>query len=310
MGNASVQLKTGKVLKVTRKTYDVFVEGRIIPCVIRGRLAAEDTEYSVVRVGDDVTVEFVGENEGVIQEILPRRSRLSRSIESRAHQEHIIATNVDQILIIMSARQPTFKSGLLDRYLVIAEKNRLQALVCIHKIDLASAEAFRAYYDYYNHLGYPTFFTSAVQGEGLDRVKEVLKNRVTALVGHSGVGKSSLIKAIEPGLDIKVQTVSRKTGKGQHTTTVVQLFPLSFGGYVIDTPGIRELGLWGIYKKDLKKYFIEFRHYEGRCQFADCLHIHEPGCAVKEAVKKNNIFPERYRNYLNIYTSLKSAPYE
>ena len=303
-------IKTGKVLKVTRKTYDVAVDGRIIPCVIRGRLAADDSEYSAVRVGDDVKVELIGEQEGVIQEILPRRSRLSRTIESRAYQEHIIATNIDQILIIMSARQPAFKSGLLDRYLVIAEKNQLKALICINKIDLASRREFQPYYNYYNLLGYLTFFTSIVTGEGLDHLKDVLKDNVTALVGHSGVGKSSLIKAIEPGLDIKVQTVSRKTWKGQHTTTVVQLFPLSFGGFVIDTPGIRELGFWDIYKKDLKHYFMEFRQYADHCQFADCLHIHEPGCAVKAAVEKGEIFRERYENYLNIYTSLKSAPYE
>ena len=303
-------MKTGKVIRATRKTFDVAVNGQIIPCVIRGKLTAQDSEYRVVRVGDDVRIQLISPQEGVIQEILPRRTRLSRVVGSRSHREHIIATNIDQILIIMSTRNPAFKLGLLDRYLVIAEKNHLSARICINKIDLATREEFEKYVTYYSKLGYPAFFTSVVTGEGMDTLRQVLQNRVTALVGHSGVGKSSLIKAIEPGLDIKVQAVSKKTGKGVHTTTVVQLFPLSIGGFVIDTPGIRELGFWEIYRRDLKNYFIEFAQYQQQCQFADCVHLHEPGCAVKAAVEKGEILPERYDNYRSIYLSLKSAPYE
>ncbi len=310
MGMENSSTLIGKVLKVTRKTYDVAVNGRIITCTIKGSLTATESEYRTVRVGDDVKVQLVTDSEGVITEILPRRSRLSRTLESRQYQEHIIATNIDQILVIMSTREPAFKSGLLDRYLIIAERNQLQATICINKIDLADKKAFERYQQYYSRIGYSTFFTSVVTGEGLNHLKSVLKDKVTALVGHSGVGKSSLIKALEPGLNIKVGEVSRRTRKGQHTTTVVQLFPLSFGGFVIDTPGIRELGLWEIYKKDLHKYFREFRNYEEDCQFADCLHIHEPGCAVKAAVERGEILEERYHNYLNIYASLRNAPYE
>lgn len=304
------QLKIGKVLKVTRKTYDVAVEGRVVPCVIRGKLAVDDSEYSSVRAGDNVKVEMVSEDQGAIQKILPRKSRLSRTIESRAYKEHIIAANIDQILIIASTRNPAFKSGLLDRYLVIAEKNHLRALICINKIDLADRKDFEVYAREYSKLGYPTSFTSAISGEGVEHLRKKLRDQVTLFVGHSGVGKSSLIKAVEPEIDVRTQEISSKTKKGMHTTSAVQLFPLSFGGFAGDTPGIRELGLWDILKKDLQMYYVEFQGYAGMCQFADCQHLNEPGCAVKEAVDSGEIFTERYENYLNIYGSLKSAHYE
>ncbi len=301
----------GKVIKVTRKEYLVNVDGRTIRCAVRGKLvSAPDGKAWQVRVGDDVRIRLVDREQGVIEEILPRKSKLSRTVEGKAYREHIIATNVDQMLIVMAAREPRFKSGLLDRYLVIAEKNHLNAVICVNKIDLASREEFADYAHWYPRLGYPLFFTSAVTGEGLDELKNVLQNKVTVLVGHSGVGKSSLIKTLEPGLDLKVASISEKTGKGRHTTTFVQLFPLSFGGYIIDTPGIRELGLWDIYRDDLRHYFVEFREYQNQCQFNDCRHLQEPGCAVKQAVAEGKIFTERYENYRNIYLSLRAAPYE
>lgn len=307
---SAAKLYTGKVLKVTRKTYDVAVGERVIECTVRGKLTVDDNDYTAVKAGDDVKISLVGDSLGVIEEILPRRSQLSRSIESRAYQEHIVAANVDQILIILSTRNPEFKSGLLDRYLVIAEKNRLKALVCINKIDLAKREYFQSYREYYSRLKYPVFLTSATTGEGIAELKRRLTRKVTVLVGQSGVGKSSIIRAIRPDLDIKIQAVSERTRKGLHTTTAVQLFPIGKGGFVVDTPGIRELGFWGIYKADLPQYFIEFSRYIPRCSFGNCTHLHEPGCAVKAAVEEGHILPERYENYLNIYHSLKSAPYE
>ena len=299
----------GKVLTATRKTYSVAVERQVIQCTMRGKLAVDDG-YDTVRVGDNVKVTWQEDGPGVIEEILPRTSKLSRSIESRAYQEHIIAVNISQLLIIMSTRRPRFKSGLLDRYLVIAEKNQLHPLICINKVDLAPSKQFRHFQEYYEKLNYPVLFTSAVSGEGITDLAEALSEGVTALVGFSGVGKSTLINAIEPGLDIRVGDVSERTLKGQHTTTSAEMFPLSSGGFVVDTPGIRELGFWGIYKKDLQHYFIELKHYAPRCQFADCTHIHEPGCAVKMAVQAGDILAERYENYVNIYDSLKSAAYE
>ena len=307
---AEPNLKIGKVVKTTRKTYLVNIGGKEYICSVRGKLAGNGDAAGSVKVGDDVRVQVISEGEGVIEEILPRRSLLSRSVEGKAYRQHIIATNIDQILIIMSTRFPAFKSGLLDRYLIIAEKNHLKAVICINKIDLSSVAEFEEYRQWYPRLGYPLFFTSALTGEGLNELKSVLREKVSVLVGHSGVGKSSLLKKIEPGLDLKVASVSEKTSKGRHATSVVQLFPLSFGGFVIDTPGVRELGLWEVYRDELKEYFREFIEYAPDCQFNDCRHLQEPGCAVKRAVEEGKIFPERYRNYQNIYLSLRTAPYE
>jgi ribosome biogenesis GTPase len=300
----------GKVLKTTRKIYDVAVNDSIIPCVIRGKVTLEDSEYSSVRTGDNVKVLLVSDSEGIIQEILPRETILSRNIESRVYKEHIVAANIDQILIITSTAKPPFKSGLLDRYLIIADKNDLKAIICINKTDLASIQDFEIYRKEYAKLGYPVLFVSAIKNFGIEKLKQYLKNKVTLLVGHSGVGKSSLINAIEPQHEVRTQSVSEKTRKGLHTTSSVQLFPLSFGGFAGDTPGIRELGLWNLLRKDLKYHYKEIDKFAVDCQFADCNHTGEPGCAVKKAVDKSKIFSERYRNYLNIFASLKSASYE
>jgi ribosome biogenesis GTPase len=175
---------------------------------------------------------------------------------------------------------------------------------------LSSREKYREYQEYYSQIGYQVYITSALTGEGISELEGAMQNSVTALVGHSGVGKSSIIKAIKPEVDIKIQSVSERTRKGIHTTSHVQLFPIADNGYVVDTPGIRELGFWSIYKSDLPQYFYEFKQYIPDCQFGDCTHIHEPGCAVKAAVDQEEILEERYWNYVNIYGSLKSAHYE
>ncbi len=303
--------QTGKVIKATRNVFLVDINHRTVSCSIRGKLAGAsgDKNFSL-KVGDDVKARLISEEEGVIEEVLPRRSLLSRAVEGKAYREHLIATNIDQILIIMSARRPAFKSGLLDRYLVIAQKNRLNAFICINKIDLADPAEFEEYASWYPRLGYPLFFTSALREEGIDKIKSILQNKVSVLVGHSGVGKSLLLQKIEPGLDLKISSISDKTRKGRHTTTHVQLFPLSFGGYIIDTPGVRELGLWDIYRDELKGYFVEFQDFEENCQFNNCRHIQEPGCAVKAAVSERKIFAERYQNYKNIFNDLRAASYE
>jgi ribosome biogenesis GTPase len=302
---------TGKVTKSTRSQYQVYDGNRILSCVVRGKLVGlKENDISSIKVGDDVIVERTGRSEGVILDILPRKSKLSRAVEGKAYKEHIIATNIDQMVIISSTKNPVFKAGLIDRYLVIAEKNNLTAVICLNKIDLAETEHFEEYTAAYRSLNYELFCTSALTGQGVGHLHDILKNKLSVMVGQSGVGKSSLIQKIEPGLELAVSETSEKTSKGRHTTSYVELFPLSFGGYIIDTPGIRELGLWDIYRNDLRKYFVEMVAVQNNCQFADCQHLSEPGCAVKTAVEEGRIFPERYKNYTNIYQDLRAASYE
>jgi ribosome biogenesis GTPase len=306
-----MKIHLGKVVKSTRNQYLVAVGNNLAYCSIRGRIAGSRNEDSIsVKTGDDVHIQMISENEGVICDVLPRRSKLSRAVIGKAYKERIVATNVDQMIIVMSVRHPQFKSGLLDRYLVIAEKNELRGIICCNKIDLTAPSQFEDYASCYHKLGYPFYFTSAKTGDGLEKIKSVLKGKVSVLVGKSGVGKSSLIKYIEPALDLKIKQTSMKTSKGKHTTSFVELFPLQMGGFIIVTPGIRELGLWDIYRDDLRKFYVEFVQYQNRCQFNDCLHLKEPGCAVKSAVESGDIFIERYKNYSNIYSDLRAAPYE
>lgn len=301
----------GKVIRSTRNNYLVYVDEKVLTCIVRGKIAGSSAgDGMAVKVGDNVRVQKLSLDEGLIEEILPRKSKLSRAVGGRSYREHVIATNVDQIVIIMSVKKPAFKSGLLDRYTVIVEKNRLRGTICINKIDLAKKEQFEIYSHWYPRLGYPLYFTSALDGQGIEDFKSILRNKVSVLVGHSGVGKSSLIKKVEPSLDLKVSDISTKTNKGKHATSFVELFPLTFGGYVIDTPGIRELGLWDIFRNDLKEYFVEFKKFADKCQFKDCSHINEPSCAVKAAIDSEKIFQQRHKNYCKIFHDLKTVPYK
>jgi len=301
----------GKVIKSTRNHYLVRFRDKTLKCIVRGKIVGKSREdLSTVKVGDNVILAEIADDQGVIQKILPRRSKLSRTVDGKAYREHIIAVNIDQMIIIMSIKQPAFKWGLLDRYLVIAEKNKLRSVICLNKIDLAKEEEYQEIENIYKKLKYDIFCTSIVTGQGLVKLSTALKDKVSILVGHSGVGKSSLLQKIEPATPVRISEISEKTTKGKHTTSFVALFPLSFGGYIIDTPGIRELGLWDIFQDELKQYFIEFQQIQDACQFNDCKHLNEPGCAVKEAVKNNKISKFRYQNYKNIYDDLRAAPYE
>jgi ribosome biogenesis GTPase len=237
--------------------------------------------------------------------VLPRRTQLSRRRPGpgRLPIEQVIISNPDQAVFILSVCEPVPNLRMLDRLLVISEANDLPALICAHKVDLLEdSEEARDLFGVYEQIGYRVLYTSAVSGEGVAELREQLRGKVSVLCGPSGAGKSSLMNAIQPGLDLATQDVSLSTGKGRHTTVSVRLWPIDGGGYVADTPGLREAGFYLIDVEDLAWYFVEMRPYLSDCRFSSCSHTHEPGCAVIGAVEAGAISPERHDSYCRLRT--------
>ncbi len=258
-------------------------------------------------VGDVVRFVRVAGGSGQIVEVLPRRNQLARRgavPRPGAHaSEQVIVANVDLVVPVFAAAHPTPKWNLLDRYLALAEARALPSLVCITKADLAPGgdDEFEEALAEYRRLGYPLVLTSAHTGAGLDALRAALRGRVAVLLGKSGVGKTSLLNALEPGLGLRVAEVSRATGKGRHATTQARLFPLDGGGALVDTPGTREFGLWDVAADELALFFPEMRPWVGQCKFGlDCRHDEEPGCAIRQAVLRGQVSPRRYQSYLRL----------
>ena len=237
---------------------------------------------------------------GLIREILPRRNKISRRASGGSKKEQILAANIDQVLPIFSAADPPPEWGLLDRMLAIAEWQEIPAGICFNKIDLTDEAAARKQMAIYERIGYPVVYTSAVSDLGKEAFRDLLKNCVSLLMGPSGVGKSSLLNWLQPGLELRTAEVSQTTGGGRHTTTHLELVELSGCGLVGDIPGVREFYLWDIEREDVPPLFREFRGLLGQCRFRDCSHVHEPGCAIKEAAEVGDIDRGRYANYLRL----------
>jgi len=285
---------------------DLPGEAEPLACIVRKSLRRSTGKQSkAVVVGDRVDVEMSGEGAAVVA-VAPRTSTLSRPDPLHKHREHIIVANISTVLIVASARDPEFAPGLVDRFLVAVESRGLEAGIAINKIDLDPKGAWRDHAALYRSLGYPVLAVSATRGEGLEEVRAFLRDKTTSLLGHSGVGKSSLANALDPSLALRVGDVRERSGKGQHTTTTVSLLPLPWGGYLVDTPGIREFGLWNMQEHDLAIWFRDLAPYVDRCRFNDCRHEHEPGCAVIEAVERSAIRRERYESYLRILASMRA----
>jgi ribosome biogenesis GTPase len=225
-------------------------------------------------------------------------SRIRTGIKKDYRQ--ILLANPDQIVIVFACAEPEPHLRMLDRFLVIAEKQRIDALIIANKVDLVTRQQAEEVFGLYEKLGYPVLYTSALTGVGVDALRHHLENKISALAGPSGVGKSSLLNAIQPDLGLHVRAVSEATSKGRHTTQVRELFPLESGGYVADTPGLRSLALWDTEPEELDAYFVEIRDLVADCQFNDCTHTHEPGCAVRKAVEEGTVAPERYASYLRL----------
>jgi ribosome biogenesis GTPase len=272
--------------------------GRTIRCATRRILKTLATDQRhVVVAGDMVWFRPVGADEGIIERVEPRHGIVSRTSRGR---QHVLVANVDQAVIVTSAAEPRLKPNLIDRYLVSAEKARVRAVICINKIDLVNPADLMPLVGVYSQLGYEVLLVSATNGLGIDRLRTRLAGAESVVTGQSGVGKSSLLNAIEPGLALRVQTVSEETQKGRHTTTTAELLPLSTGGFVVDTPGIRQFQLWDVIPEEVAGFYRELRPYVSRCRFPDCTHTHEDDCAVKDAVADGWIDVRRYESYVQI----------
>lgn len=285
--------------------YEVVLEsGERVEASIRGRLKRQARTGDKVVVGDEVTLAPGGDDEYTIEAIGPRRSQVVRRSGPGRHAK-IVAANVDRVLVVVSAADPVTRPEVIDRLLVLAEADDLEACLVVNKVDLPGAAAAEAALrDVYEPLGYAVLGVSALTGHGLSALRETLASGVSVLVGPSGVGKSSLLNTLEPGLTLRTGAVSERGGRGRHTTVSARLLPLEAGGLVADTPGFAEAGVWGVEADVLDRCFPEFRDRRDRCRFRGCSHVAEPGCAVVDAVQDGTIAPSRYESYKVIRAEL------
>jgi len=300
--------KTGLVTKAQSGFFTVQPDdgGEPIISRIRGRLKQERHRTDLVAVGDRVTIQINADGSGSMQAVEERHSALSRTrvaAQDRSLQtdrEQVLVANPDQVVFVFSVASPAFSPRKLDRFLVVAEMNHLPAVICANKVDLVEPEEARDLFRVYEGIGYPVLYTSVVTGEGVEALRETLRGKLSVLAGSSGVGKSSLLNAVQAGLGLRVKAVSEATGKGMHTTRHVELIPLEMGGYVADTPGIRGLALFDLEPAEVDAYYREIGPLVAQCQFSDCTHTHEPHCAVLAAVADGRVSRERYESYLRL----------
>lgn len=302
-GEATVVKNAGSHYMLSR-----LPEWELFPAVLRGKVRLENSDATnPVAVGDRVIYETAGEtseqNPVVIKEILPRRNHLIRKSVNLSKRSHVIAANLDQAVIVVSLLFPELKWPFLDRILVTCGVYGIPAVIALNKVDLYRdevpelVESFRSIYE---GAGYRVIQTSSVSGEGIDELKEACRDKLSLFSGESGVGKSSLIKAVDPSLNPKTGSISISHLQGRHTTSLYEMYRLSGGGYIIDTPGIRGFGLVNLEKEEIYKYFPEMLRCSDNCRFVPCTHTHEPGCAVKQAVDEGIVSPERYNSYLGM----------
>jgi ribosome biogenesis GTPase len=295
---------SGTVRRKEGGVYEVETPEGVLGAVLRGRLKREERTGDKVVVGDRVDLAQEASGEEVvwaIERVHERSTLLARRAPGKAPRPKAIVANVDQVLIVFAAARPDPHLRMLDRFLVIAESSDIAPLIIINKTDVSGMQAARATFAPYTRAGYPIIFTAAKEGVGVDAVRESLCGRLSALAGPSGVGKSSLLNAVQPGLGLRVAEVSQAVNKGRHTTVTAQLIPLECGGWVADTPGLRELGLWRVETDQLQFYFPEFEPLLGGCRYPTCTHTHEPGCAVRAAVDAGQVDAGRFESYRRMY---------
>lgn len=292
--------RRGRVLSIHGVDSQVIdPHGRTFRCATSGLLKTLSTEQRhVVAAGDIVWFRPEGEDRGMIERIEPRHGVLSRTFRGR---QHVLVTNVDQLVIVSSVAEPNLKPNLIDRFLVAAEQNGIRPVICLNKVDLVDAADLQPLVGVYGQLGYRVLLISARTGFGMDGLRDVLQGRESVVAGQSGVGKSSLLNVLDPDLQLRVSEVSEDTQKGKHTTTAARLIPLQFGGYVVDTPGIRQFQLWDVIPPEVAGLFRDVRPYVSLCRFPNCTHTHEAECAVKDAVADGRIDARRYESYCYLF---------
>jgi ribosome biogenesis GTPase / thiamine phosphate phosphatase len=295
------EILTGIVLRSQSGFYTVHTQAGQLTCRLRGRLVKGKRLGDVIAVGDQVQIQELESNKGIIEEILPRQRIFARlAPRPKGEYRQILIANPDQVVMVFSCARPSPRYGMLDRFLVIAEKQAIPVLILVNKVDLVGENKAQEMFQTYVRLGYRVVFVSARTGFGMVEFKQQLVDKISLFTGPSGAGKTSLLNALQPGLGLTVRKVSDATSKGRHTTVVREMFPLEAGGYVADTPGLKALALWDIKPEELDGYFLEIGPLVKDCQFSDCTHVSEPGCAVREAVQEGLVDHERYLSYLKM----------
>jgi len=306
----------GMVIKAHGGFYYVKTPAGLLTCRLRGALKQETWESDIIAVGDRVKVTHTRPGRGVLEEVLPRRTVLSRLAPlpkgkrpiKWAEREQVLVANPDQAIFVFAVREPEPHLRMLDRFLVAAERAEIGTLICANKIDLLDGqEDPRHVFGLYEEIGYEVLYTSALTGEGVDELREWLRGKLSVLAGPSGAGKSSLLNTMQPGLGLKVREISLTLGKGRHTTMVPELLELKVGGYVADTPGLRSFALWDIVPEELEGLYPDIAWFAPDCRYPGCSHLHEPGCAVMAAVEGGEVHPTRYESYWLLYEDLAST---
>ncbi|MDB5283541.1 MAG: Small ribosomal subunit biosis GTPase RsgA [Bacteroidota bacterium] len=304
----------GVVIKSTGSWYEVRTEsGKLIKCRLKGifRLdQSKEKDSNPIAVGDNVVIEKGEDEESwMIAEIEKRRNYIVRTSPKHKGARQIIAANIDQCLLIVTMASPRTSTGFIDRFLLTCEAYHIPTVIVFNKQDILEGKAKKKQEfvaDIYQKIHYKTAFVSALNRQHLDELKALMKDKVSLIAGHSGVGKSTLLNAVQPDLGLRTEAISRITGKGMHTTTNAEMHPLDFGGYVIDTPGIREFGLMHFKPEEISHYYVEMREVLNNCKFNNCVHENEPGCAVRQAYNEGKISEERYVNYLTILNDYRA----